>query len=772
MLEIVDIQTKLHTNEQRKKSRVDSLFQGSFELFDSEITKYNVAKTSDSEYRSRQKNWKSGNKENRSKALEAYDRDFSSKDKTKEKLAPALSSDIQENYFKDVKNSRNAVQKAISIPKKFSGNTNFLAKDQVGSFIHNNNSINHSDIKLNSTKKVLKIKLDGGNITPSQPTRKTATVTAKDPKIRIKLAPRNSSIPQSKRENEDNIYIEEIPTKNKPDCPVLEQSVKNEATDFIQLNQSNNSKNNENYYQSSSSGHQRSRFRRRCRKKVSHTLSPDSGYDSGCNIMNNAKQSREMNAKHDFEFPKNLNSKFDFIFNTPLAEYRLIKHLGSGSYGSVDLMENIVSNQRYAVKKVYRLKSFQDRAMTRDRLRKMERRVINEGNMANLLGQIHPHIAMLYDIRKSKTFFYMFFEHIRGPTLAEVVGERGLPEIETKYLFRQMVHTVKFLHSYCITHRDIKLDNIMVDYKCLTKEYNKSCNCKTYVCEHLNYGKIKFIDFGLSGFWNGNKKLSTFCGSPPYTAPEIFRGTPYRGAKVDIWSLGICLYVMKSGRFPFSNSKSSNDIEIIEIPLYKMPENISPELENLIQTIIEPDPEKRPSASTILKHEWFEIGECNNAKTKIGPDKDENDEYCCASCLGGNKNLNKVSTELLKIRNMNKCTIINREAIKKVSKLLSISESVVYKEVARIVVGNNISQGLKIEKPGGSYFNTEFKSNLIVSIYILFTSSLEIRRESSHFPEQLGERFAQALQTEKKLIKEPESVSKKISKQYNSIQAK
>ncbi|OMJ15979.1 Serine/threonine-protein kinase KIN2 [Smittium culicis] len=143
-------------------------------------------------------------------------------------------------------------------------------------------------------------------------------------------------------------------------------------------------------------------------------------------------------------FNKKNITKRSFLFNTALAEYRQVKPLGKGSYGRVDLMENIVTKNLFAVKTIKRY-STEKHTKSHPEYKKattLDKRVIREANLGLVLGQTHPHITALYDLRMTNTHFYMFYEYVKGPTLAERVGENGIDESEARELFKPIAETI------------------------------------------------------------------------------------------------------------------------------------------------------------------------------------------------------------------------------------------------------------------------------------------------------------------------------------------
>lgn len=149
----------------------------------------------------------------------------------------------------------------------------------------------------------------------------------------------------------------------------------------------------------------------------------------------------------------------------------------------------------------------------------------------------HPHIIKIFGGYDNGTSVYWILSLMQGGDLFNYVTRRGpLNEVDALYLFKQLVQAVGYCHSKNIVHRDIKLENILLRELCETPQ----------VCS------IVLGDFGFATYQEpSGPNLTTFPGSPHYAAPELAQGIPYNGRASDIWAMGVCLFVMTQGRYPF-----------------------------------------------------------------------------------------------------------------------------------------------------------------------------------------------------------------------------
>ncbi|CAH1395525.1 unnamed protein product [Nezara viridula] len=206
----------------------------------------------------------------------------------------------------------------------------------------------------------------------------------------------------------------------------------------------------------------------------------------------------------------------------------------------------------------------------------------------------HPNIIHIYCIFKGvhgdKFLIFMRVAEL-GDLLDYVLGNGEVPEMVMKCWTFQLVLALEYLHTLEIAHRDLKCENILI-----TKNYN-----------------IKLADFGFSRFMvdkNGKKGLSsTFCGSLPYSAPEILRARPYDAKGSDIWALGVVIYVGLNKSMPFPDLPPKRLYKLQKKKSFKFRIKVLPHLTqdcfDFVYALLEPDCKKRPKIEDIIQHPWF-----------------------------------------------------------------------------------------------------------------------------------------------------------------------
>jgi serine/threonine-protein kinase HSL1 (negative regulator of Swe1 kinase) len=206
---------------------------------------------------------------------------------------------------------------------------------------------------------------------------------------------------------------------------------------------------------------------------------------------------------------------------------------------------------------------------------------------------------------------YLIMEYVEGGELFSYIHEQsGLIEIHAVHIFRQIIAALIYCHRINIHHRDLKPENILLDRDTMT---------------------VKLVDFGMAALQPQGKKLTTPCGSPHYAAPEVIKTTSYDGAKADVWSCGVILFVLLTGTPPFDYTGDALNLKDlfrdISAAKYVMPDYLSPEAKDLIRRILVADPKRRISLDDIWHHPFLRkyqqelnfVGESARQDNWIGP---------------------------------------------------------------------------------------------------------------------------------------------------------
>ncbi|XP_033167692.1 serine/threonine-protein kinase SIK3 isoform X7 [Drosophila mauritiana] len=251
--------------------------------------------------------------------------------------------------------------------------------------------------------------------------------------------------------------------------------------------------------------------------------------------------------------------------------FDIIKKLGQGTYGKVQLGINKETGQEVAIKTIKKCKIEAEADLVRIR------------REVQIMSSVHhPNIIHIYEVFENREKMVLVMEFAAGGELYDYLSERKvLTEEEARRIFRQVATAVYYCHKHKICHRDLKLENILLDEK----------------------GNAKIADFGLSNVFDDQRLLGTFCGSPLYASPEIVEGTPYQGPEVDCWSLGVLLYTLVYGSMPFDGSNFKRLVKQISQGDYYEPRKPS-RASTLIRDMLTVCPRKRASIEQICSHWW------------------------------------------------------------------------------------------------------------------------------------------------------------------------
>uniref|UniRef100_A0AAZ3RC62 non-specific serine/threonine protein kinase n=1 Tax=Oncorhynchus tshawytscha TaxID=74940 RepID=A0AAZ3RC62_ONCTS len=278
--------------------------------------------------------------------------------------------------------------------------------------------------------------------------------------------------------------------------------------------------------------------------------------------------------------PRCRNSVATTAEETPhIGNYRLLKTIGKGNFAKVKLARHVLTGKEVAVKII-------------------DKTQLNSSSLQK--------VVKLFEVIETEKTLYLVMEYASGGEVFDYLVAHGrMKEKEARAKFRQIVSAVQYCHQKCIVHRDLKAENLLLD-------------------SDMN---IKIADFGFSNEFVMGSKLDTFCGSPPYAAPELFQGKKYDGPEVDVWSLGVILYTLVSGSLPFDGQNLKELRERVLRGKYRIPFYMSTDCENLLKKFLILNPTKRGSLEQqIMKDRWMNVGhEEEELKPYIEPMPDYKD---------------------------------------------------------------------------------------------------------------------------------------------------
>ncbi|XP_060171804.1 CBL-interacting serine/threonine-protein kinase 6 [Lycium barbarum] len=268
------------------------------------------------------------------------------------------------------------------------------------------------------------------------------------------------------------------------------------------------------------------------------------------------------------------------------GKYELGRLLGHGTFAKVYCARNVQNGKNVAMKVVGKEK------------------VIKVGMMEQIKREIcvmkmvkNPNIVELHEVMASKTKIYFAMEFVKGGELFAKIAKGRLREDVARGYFQQLISAIDFCHSRGVYHRDLKPENLLLDEE----------------------GNLKVTDFGLSAFTDHLRQdglLHTTCGTPAYVAPEVIGKKGYDGAKADIWSCGVILYVLLAGFLPFHDENIMAMYKKIYRGDFKCPPWFSSEARRLITKMLDPNPNSRITTSKIMDSTWFKKSVPKTLRTK------------------------------------------------------------------------------------------------------------------------------------------------------------
>ncbi|KAF5475105.1 hypothetical protein F2P56_006947 [Juglans regia] len=264
---------------------------------------------------------------------------------------------------------------------------------------------------------------------------------------------------------------------------------------------------------------------------------------------------------------------------TRVGKYELGRTLGEGNFAKVKFARNVVSGENVAIKILDKEKVLKH---------KMIGQIKREISTMKLIR--HPNVIRMYEVMASKMKIYIVLEFVTGGELFDKIASKGrLKEDEARKYFQQLINAVDYCHSRGVFHRDLKPENLLLDAN----------------------GVLKVSDFGLSALPQQVREdglLHTTCGTPNYVAPEVINNKGYDGAKADLWSCGVILFVLMAGYLPFEESNLMALYKKIFKADFTCPPWFSSSAKKLIKRILDPNPSTRITIAEVIENEWFKKG--------------------------------------------------------------------------------------------------------------------------------------------------------------------
>ena len=324
------------------------------------------------------------------------------------------------------------------------------------------------------------------------------------------------------------------------------------------------------------------------------------------------KKSKTTNLQHYTE------SDIEISDLKQIGNYQLGQEIGSGAFGKVLLGKHITTGEKVAIKILDKIKL----SKTPDDYQLVKQ------ELSILKIVKHKYIVRLFEILETSRYIFIVMEYCEGGDIMNYIISKGrLSENESLKFFHQLINALFYLHSQSIAHRDVKIDNLLLDS-------NKD---------------LKLIDFGLSTKYKEDELLNQPCGTIVYAAPEVLDYKDYHGMLADVWSCGIVLYGMLSGFLPFGDSDDEINKKMVLSGKIKMPNFFSEGAINLLKHMLDINPLTRFTLDDIMEHPWFNKIKYNiTPGIIVGVNRIPVDEKIVDLCVAYNLDKDKVRNSVIK----------------------------------------------------------------------------------------------------------------------------
>ncbi|CAM8955677.1 unnamed protein product [Rhodiola kirilowii] len=266
--------------------------------------------------------------------------------------------------------------------------------------------------------------------------------------------------------------------------------------------------------------------------------------------------------------------------NCRVGKYEIGRTIGEGSFAKVKFARDVETGEFVAIKVIDKEKALKHKITD-----------LIEKEITTMKLIKHPNVIRLLEVLASRTKIFIVLEYASGGDLFDKIANEGrLKEDEARRFFQQLMHAIDYIHSRGVCHRDLKLENVLLD----------------------GSSNIKVSDFGFSAVSlqddDSYSLFHTACGSPNYVAPEILTNKGYDGATADVWSCGVILFAMLAGYLPFEDANLMNLYKSISAAKFFLPPWVSFDAMTLIVKLLDPNPWTRISVDKILEDKWFKKG--------------------------------------------------------------------------------------------------------------------------------------------------------------------